>query len=210
MAYEAFELAEKYRHPVCLLSDGTIGQMMEPVVLPEMKEYGLDDLDWTISGVKPGEDHKVATDVTYFKPVQEWNHKYLAKMRKISEEEQRWESFRVEDADVVLVAYGISSRVAQEAVTRAREEGFKLGLIRPITLWPFPSKAFDAIPETCKGIVTVEVNMMGQMREDVIIHTKGKFNTYAMTVDEPRIHTVDEVMAFAKEVFEGKDEEEVY
>lgn len=210
MAYEAFELAEKYRHPVCLLSDGTIGQMMEPVVLPEMKEYGLDDLDWTISGVKPGEDHKVATDVTYFEPVQEWNHKYLAKMRKISEEEQRWESFRVEDADVVLVAYGISSRVAQEAVTRARTEGFKLGLIRPITLWPFPSKAFDAIPETCKGIVTVEVNMMGQMREDVIIHTKGKFNTYAMTVDEPRIHTVDEVMAFAKEVFEGKDEEEVY
>ena len=86
MAYEAFELAEKYRHPVCLLSDGTIGQMMEPVVLPEMKEYGLDDLDWTISGVKPGEDHKVATDVTYFEPVQEWNHKYLAKMRKISKE----------------------------------------------------------------------------------------------------------------------------
>ena len=210
MTYEAFELAEKYRHPVLLLTDGTIGQMMEPVVLPEMKEYSIDDLDWTVSGCKPGNDHKVATDVTYFEPVVEWNHKYLAKMRKISETEQRWESFEVADADVVLVAYGISSRVAQEAVTRARAEGFKLGLIRPITLWPFPQKAFDEIPETCKGIVTVEVNMMGQMREDVIIHTKGKFKTFAMTVDQPRIHKVDEVIEYAKAVYEGKEEEEVF
>jgi pyruvate/2-oxoacid:ferredoxin oxidoreductase alpha subunit len=210
MAYEAFELAEKYRHPVLLLSDGTIGQMMEPVVLPEMKEYHNDSLDWTINGCKPGADHKVATDVTYFEPVTDWNHKYIAKMRKISQDEQRWENYQVEDAAVVLVAYGISSRVALEAVTRARAAGFKLGLVRPITLWPFPQKAFEEIPETCKGIVTVEVNMMGQMREDVIIHTKSKFPTYSMTVDEPRIHTVDEVIEYAQSVYEGKEEEEVF
>lgn len=209
MAYESFELAEKWMHPVLILSDGTIGQMVEPCVLPPMKEYDMNQ-PWAVQGCKKGDVNKVITDITYFQDVDEWNAGYLKKMREISETEQRWESICVEDADIVLVAYGISSRVAEGAVNQAREEGFKLGLIRPITLWPYPRKAFQEIPDTCRGIITVEVNMMGQMRDDVIITVKGKFPTYALTTNQ-RVAKVDQVVAFAKDVYNGKvKEEEVY
>jgi pyruvate/2-oxoacid:ferredoxin oxidoreductase alpha subunit len=209
MAYESFEIAEKWMHPVLLLSDGTIGQMVEPCELKPMQEYDMDQ-PWATKGVQPGEEHKVITDITYFQDLDEWNEEYLQKMRKISETEQRWENICVEDADIVLVAYGISSRVAESAVARAREEGFKLGLIRPITLWPYPRKAFEEIPDTCRGVVTVEVNMMGQMRDDVIITVKGKFPTYAYATRRS-VAKVDEIIAYAKDVFDGKvKEEEVY
>lgn len=209
MAYESFELAEKWMHPVLILSDGTIGQMVEPCVLPPMKEYDMNQ-PWAVQGCKKGDVNKVITDITYFQDVDEWNAGYLKKMREISETEQRWESICVEDADIVLVAYGISSRVAEGAVNQAREEGFKLGLIRPITLWPYPRKAFQEIPDTCRSIITVEVNMMGQMRDDVIITVKGKFPTYALTTNQ-RVAKVDQVVAFAKDVYNGKvKEEEVY
>ncbi|MDO5134762.1 MAG: transketolase C-terminal domain-containing protein [Eubacteriales bacterium] len=209
MAYESFELAEKWMHPVLILSDGTIGQMVEPCVIPPMKEYDMNQ-PWAVQGCKKGEVNKVITDITYFQDIDEWNAGYLKKMREISETEQRWESICVEDADIVLVAYGISSRVAEGAVNQAREEGFKLGLIRPITLWPYPRKAFAEIPDTCRGIITVEVNMMGQMRDDVIITVKGKFPTYALTTNQ-RVAKVDQVVAYAKDVYDGKvKEEEVY
>lgn len=207
MAYESFALAEKWSHPVLILSDGTIGQMMEPCELPPFVEYDIDqEQPWAVKGVQPGKDYKVITDITYFKDLDEWNDDYLARMREISETEQRWESFEVKDADVVLVAYGISSRVAQGAVEQAREEGFKLGLIRPITLWPYPRKAFETIPDTCRGVVTVEVNMMGQMRDDVIITIKGKFPTFALATRQ-RIPKVDQVIEFAKAVYNGEVKE---
>lgn len=209
MAYESFELAEKWMHPVLILSDGTIGQMVEPCVLPPMKEYDMNQ-PWAVQGCKKGDVNKVITDITYFQDIDEWNAGYLKKMREISETEQRWENICVEDADIVLVAYGISSRVAEGAVNQAREEGFRLGLIRPITLWPYPRKAFAEIPDTCRGIITVEVNMMGQMRDDVIITVKGKYPTYALTTNQ-RVAKVDQVVAFARDVYNGKvKEEEVY
>ncbi|MCD8097300.1 MAG: 3-methyl-2-oxobutanoate dehydrogenase subunit beta [Lachnospiraceae bacterium] len=209
MAYESFELAEKWMHPVLILSDGTISQMVKPCVLPPMKEYDMNQ-PWAVQGCKKGEANKVITDITYFQDIDEWNAGYLKKMREISETEQRWENICVEDADIVLVAYGISSRVAEGAVNQAREEGFRLGLIRPITLWPYPRKAFAEIPDTCRGIITVEVNMMGQMRDDVIITVKGKYPTYALTTNQ-RVAKVDQVVAFAKDVYNGKvKEEEVY
>lgn len=209
MAYESFELAEKWMHPVLILSDGTIGQMMEPCEIRPYKEYDINQ-PWACQGCKPGEEHKVITDITYFQDVDEWNAGYIKKMREISENEQRWESICVEDADVVLVAYGISSRVAEGAVNKARKEGFRLGLIRPITLWPYPRKAFQEIPDTCRGVVTVEVNMMGQMREDVILTVKGKYPTFALTTNQ-RVAKVDQVIAFARDVYDGKvKEEEVF
>ena len=209
MAYESFEIAEKYMHPVLLLSDGVIGQMVEPVELKEFVEYDMDQ-PWATMGTQPGTEHKVITDITYFEDVEEWNEGYLKKMRYISENEQRWESFNVEDADIVLVAYGISSRVAEGAVQKARAEGFKLGFIRPITLWPYPRKAFDEIPDTCRGVITVEVNMMGQMRDDVIITLKGKFPTYAYATRR-FVAKVDDLIAYCKDVYDGKvEEEEVY
>ena len=176
---------------------------------PVRAEYDMNQ-PWACQGVKPGEDHKVITDITYFQDIDEWNAGYIKKMRQIQEEEQRWQSLCVEDADVVLVAYGISSRVAEGAVQEARKQGIKLGMIRPIVLWPFPRKAFAEVPDTCKGLVTIEMNMMGQMREDVILATKSRFPAYSLATAQ-RVPTVDQVIAFAEDVIAGKvQEEEVF
>ncbi len=206
MAYESFELAEKWMHPVLILSDGTIGQMMEPCTLPEMKEYDMDQ-PWAAMGTEIGKgENKVITDITYFQDIDEWNAGYIKKMREIIREEQRWESIQVDDADVVLVAYGVSSRVSERAVTLAREQGIKLGLIRPITLWPYPRKAFEDIPETCKGIVTVEMNMMAQMLEDVLIVVKCKYPAYTVSTAQ-KVPTTDQIIALAENIISGKAKE---
>ena len=137
----AIELAEKYRHPVLIASDAAIGQMIEAVEIPEFVEHDINKYDWTIKGCKKGCEQRKIQNVYYTHPDYEG---YLSsKYAQMEEEEQRYENIQVEDAEVVLVAYGISSRVSREAVEIARAQGFKLGLIRPITLWPFPKKAFE-------------------------------------------------------------------
>jgi pyruvate/2-oxoacid:ferredoxin oxidoreductase alpha subunit len=203
MACESFELAEKYMHPVLILSDATIGQMIEPCIVPEMKEYDKDNAPWACKGTPIGEKNKVITDITYFEDIDEWNKGYIEKMKNIMANEQRWEEIEIEDADVVFVAYGISSRVAEGAVREARDKGIKLGLIRPITLWPYPRKAFEKLPDSLKGLVTVEMNMMGQMREDVIIACKSKFPTYAFASAQ-YTPTSEQLIAFAQDVIDGK------
>ncbi|MEG2037342.1 MAG: 3-methyl-2-oxobutanoate dehydrogenase subunit beta, partial [Ruthenibacterium sp.] len=123
MAYESFELAEKWMHPVLILSDATIGQMIEPCEARPFKNYDKDDLPWAVRGAAPGQPNKVVTDKTYFEDIDQWNERYIKKMRRIMDEEQRWESIEVEDADIVFVAYGISSRVAEGAVREGRRQG---------------------------------------------------------------------------------------
>lgn len=210
MAYEAFELAEKWMHPVLILSDATIGQMVEPCEARPYKEYDINDLDWAVKGTPIGEKNKVVTDKTYNEDIDGWNAKYLAKMRKIIDEEQRWESFSVEDAEVVILAYGISSRVAEGAVRVAREKGIKLGLIRPITLFPFPRKAFEELSDDCKALMTIEMNMMGQFREDVMLYDKCKHPVYALATAY-KVPTVDQVIEYAEGILAGTiEEEEVY
>lgn len=210
MAYESFELAEKYMHPVLILSDATIGQMLEPCIAPPMKEYDMDKAPWAAKGTPIGQKNKVITDLTYNQDIDEWNKNYIIKMRKVMEEEQRWEEISIEDADVVFVAYGISSRVAEGAVREARMQGLRLGLIRPKTLWPYPRKAFKKLPDTLKGLVTVELNMMGQMREDVIIACENKFPTYSVSTAQ-HMPEVEQLINFAKDVISGKAQyEEVF
>ena len=165
----AFDLAEKYTHPVIVGSDAAIGQMVEPVELPEMIEHDIDTYDWAIRGRRAGEKQRIVMN-TYYKIGPDKYITYLRdKYKAITENEQRWESVNTEDAEIVLVAYGISSRVSKSAVKMARAQGMKLGLIRPITLWPFPQKAFDALGEQVKGFLTVEMNILGQMADDVIL-----------------------------------------
>ncbi len=136
LAYGAFDLAEKYRHPVVIATDAAIGQMAETVDLPEMKEHDIDTYDWAIRPRKEGEAQRCIWNRYW-----DWEdgaHKYpayvLQKYTEMEENEQRWESVQTEDAEIVIVAYGISSRVAKSAVIKARKEGIKLGLIRPVTL----------------------------------------------------------------------------
>ena len=148
MMTTAFDLAEKYRHPVLVASDAAIGQMVEGVELKDFVEHDINQYDWAIRGCKAGQ--------------------------AIEDNEQRWESYQAEDADVVLVAYGISSRISKEAVNMARAEGFKLGLIRPITLWPYPVKAFETC-KNAKAFMTVEINILGQMVDDVKLAVENKY-----------------------------------
>lgn len=179
----AFDLAEKYLNPVIIASDAGIGQMMEPVELPDFKEHDPNKFDWAVRGCKVGEKQRVCQNV-YYTMGGDPNYRpgfgddypaYLTdKYNRIEENEQRWESYQVEDAEVVLVAYGSSSRVAKDTVDTARAQGFKLGLIRPITLWPFPKKAF-AEAKAAKAFCTVEINILGQMVDDVKLAVDGKF-----------------------------------
>lgn len=169
LAYLAFDLAEKYRHPVIIGSDAAIGQMAEPVELHEMREHNIDEFDWAVHGRRKGEKQRVITNVYYQMGADNYMTYLREKYAQIEANEQRWESVCTEDAQIVLVAYGISSRVSKEAVKVARRRGMKLGLIRPITLWPFPKKAFDALGEQVKGFLCVEMSILGQMRDDVVL-----------------------------------------
>lgn len=165
----AFELAEKYTHPVVIGSDAAIGQMVEPVELPDMEEHDENTYPWAIRGCKHDESARYIVN-TYYKMGADKYAVYLKnKYDSIVANEQRWESVGIEDAEIVLVAYGISSRVSKSAVKIARSEGVKLGLIRPITLWPFPQKAFSQVGNKVKGYLTVEMNILGQMVDDVVL-----------------------------------------
>ena len=171
MMSEAFELAEKYRHPVLIASDAAIGQMMEAVEIPEFKEHDIDKFDWTLKGCKKGDEHRKIQNVYYTCPDYET---YLSeKYKTIEDTEQRYETIQIKDAEVVLVAYGISSRVCLEAVEIAREKGLKVGMIRPITLWPFPVNAFTEAKEA-KLFLSVEMNILGQMVDDIKLATNGR------------------------------------
>lgn len=160
----AFDLAEKYRHPVLVASDAAIGQMAEGVELPEMREHDIDSYDWAVRGCAEGQPPRKVQNTYYTRP--DYVEYLRDKYSRMEQEEQRWESYRTEDAELVLVAYGISSRISREAVDIAREQGLRLGLIRPITLWPFPVKAFKDCGNA-KGFMTVEINILGQMTDDV-------------------------------------------
>ena len=175
LAGEAFDLAEKYRHPVIMATDATIGQMMEPVDLPEMKEHDMDKFDWAIRPRYEGEEQRAIWNRYW--DWEDGGRKYpeyvLNKYTEMEENEQRWENFYTDDADIVIVAYGTSSRIAKSAVLRARKEGIKVGLLRPITLWPYPKKAFDQLPHV-KAFLDVEMNILGQMRDDIILADENR------------------------------------
>ena len=194
IAYGAFDLAEKYRHPVIIASDATIGQMMEPVEMPEMIEHDIDKYDWAVKPRLEGEPQRAIWNRYW--DWEDGGHKYpaylLEKYTKMEEEEQRWESVQTEDAEFVLVAYGTSARVAKSAVIRARKEGIKAGLIRPITLWPYPEKAFAELGNQVKAFLDVEMNILGQMKDDIILadgnrHPVELYSEYWDNINEIKI-----------------------
>jgi 2-oxoglutarate ferredoxin oxidoreductase subunit alpha len=169
-----FDLAFKYRNPVMMLSDGAIGQMMEKVYLNPQKERTKEFPDWATTGKSEGRKRNIITSLDLDSIGQEeFNHKLQAKYEVIRETEVRYEEFETDDADYLLVAYGTSARVCQKAVQLARKEGIKVGLLRPITLFPFPSKRIDELANRVKGILSVEMSA-GQMIEDVLLSVHGK------------------------------------
>lgn len=198
----AFDLAEKYRHPVLIASDAAIGQMVEGVELPPMHEHDINKYDWAVRGCVQGAEPRKIQNTYYTHP--DYVEYLRAKYAEIEENEQRWQSYRTEDADVILVAYGISSRISREAVDVARQKGIKLGLIRPITLWPFPVKAFDECT-AAKAFMTVEINILGQMVDDVKLAVKNRcpVDFYGTFFDLPE---VEEIIAKAETLLQKEDE----
>lgn len=170
----AFDLAFKYRNPAMILSDGAIGQMMEKVLLKPQKERSKEIHDWATTGKTPDRERNIITslDLDPFKQEQ-FNIKLQKKYREIQDKEVRYETFKCEEAEYMLVAYGTSSRVSERAVQMAREEGIKVGLLRPITLFPFPKKEINELANQVKGILSVEMSA-GQMVEDVRLAVNGK------------------------------------
>lgn len=174
-----FELAFKYRNPAMILSDGVIGQMMEKVELPEFKpRWSLDEIrkisPWATTGKTPDRERNIITSLDLDSAKQEKHNLSLEKKYKdLQENEVRFEKFECDDADYLIVAFGSSARICQKSIDIARAKGVKVGLLRPITLFPFPSKEIEKLADSVKGILTVEMNL-GQMVEDVRLAVNGK------------------------------------
>lgn len=198
----SFELAFRYRNPVMILSDGVIGQMMEKVVLPPVKprrteEEILKECPWATTGRKGGRKPNIITSLE-LKPeeMEKRNIALQAKYKEVKEKEVRFDTHLVEDAEYLIVAFGSAARIAEKAVELAREEGIKVGLFRPITLWPFPEKEIHEVASRMKGILVAEINA-GQMIEDVRLAVEGQttvehFGRLGGIVPDPQ-EIVDEI-----------------
>jgi 2-oxoglutarate ferredoxin oxidoreductase subunit alpha len=175
LTVEAFDLAEKYRTIVVILADGSLGQMMEPAELPPMRPTRSveDRPEWALTGAK-GRAPRVISSI-YIDPVQEevFNFKLVEKYREIEGNEVRFREMEIDDAEIVIVAFGTAGRIAQSAVKMAREEGISAGLIRPISLYPYPYDRIGEIAQRAKAFLVVEMSG-GQMLEDVRLAVLGR------------------------------------
>ena len=177
--FDAFDLAFKYRNPVMILSDGVIGQMMEKVELAEQRPRWTDEeirqmhSSWACTGKTADREANIITSLELDPYAQEsFNYKIFEKYARCEAEEVRYEEYMCEDADYLIVAFGSSARICKETISIARQNGYKVGLIRPITLWPFPSKKIAEVAAKTKGVLVAELNM-GQMVEDVRLAVNG-------------------------------------
>jgi 2-oxoglutarate ferredoxin oxidoreductase subunit alpha len=169
----SFDLAEKYRSVVCILMDGSLGQMMEPAELPPFAPLQVGQPDWALAAIE-GRPKRVLTSINIDPPSQErFNLRQELKWQKIKQNEVRYKGYYLEDADYVVVGFGTAGRIALSAVRAAREKGIKVGLLRPLTLAPFPEEQLDALVPQAKAFLVVEMNN-GMMLDDVIKIVKGR------------------------------------
>ena len=168
----AFDLADKYRNPVIILGDGLIGQMREPVVLPEPVK-NLPEKEWALRGAKGRKSRFIRSLILDVRAMEEHNWKLQRKYKEIERNEIRYEEFMVDDAKMVVIAFGSAARIAKGAIKRVRKEGLLVGLLRPITLWPFPSQRIRELSEKIKEFLVFELNT-GQMVEDVRLALEGR------------------------------------
>lgn len=176
LTYDAWEYAEKYRNPVLILMDGCLGAIMEEVELPPMKETSYENTeDWCLARVGGRTDSHMITPILP-EPALEMLNKAKGMVYKMWEMvDTKVEEFMIEDAEYVVVAYGIAARVAKEAILRLREEGVKIGMVRPITLYPFPKASLDGLDYSkLKGVIDIEMTIPAQMRDDIELQVKGR------------------------------------
>ena len=202
LTIKGFNLADKYNMISMILADGTIGQMMEPISFEDavVETY---EKPWALTGTEGKRKHNIVNSL-YLKPdqLEQKNFERYEKYKAVEENEPMWEEYMMEDAEYCVVAFGIASRVAKNAVVAAREEGIKVGLIRPITLWPFPKEALRKAADQVKGFVCVELNM-GQMIEDVKLYTESKKPVSLCNRCGGMIPSPDEVLASIRNATKG-------
>ena len=173
LTVKGFELADTYRMTSMILADGTMGQMMEPVSL-DFDVKPAPEKPWATTGTKMEREHNIVNSLFLVpEELEDSNNKRYDRYKVIEENETMYEEYLTDDADIVLAAFGIAARVSKNAVDEARKLGIKAGLIRPITLWPFPKAPFKKAAEHAKAFISVELNM-GQMIEDVVLATECK------------------------------------
>lgn len=199
----AFELAFKYRNPALILSDGLIGQMMEKVELPPQKERVTEfDQSWVITGKHKGRERNIITSLNLDPDLQyEHNLKLKAKYESM-QQDVMFEKIGCDDADFLLVAYGSSARICQKTVDLARGRGKKVGLLRPQTLFPFPTAEIARMAKKVKGMMAVELSS-GQMVEDVKLAVEGKVPVHHYGMVGGKIHSPDDVLHALEEKYIG-------
>lgn len=209
--YKAFDYADRDRNPVLILADGVIGTMMEPVVLPEMKsdeeiaKIKESKKSWTCTGHKLDYAHRAWIQPGQWQTVeqQRWNQN-AADLYESWKKEAQAECYKVEDAEVLLTAYGISGRIAASAVDLLREQGIKAGLIRPITVSPFPYEAYNKVDYSkLKGVVSIEMSIPAQFVEDVKIAVNDRAKITTCLCSGGNIMSREAVIEAAKKVMEG-------
>lgn len=202
LTMKAFDLAEKYRMPAMLLADGTMGQMMEPVVLPEPRASAADK-SWAVTGTEGKRPHNIINSL-YLKPaeLEQVNLERFERYAIIERDECMWEEFMMEDAEICIVSCGITARVSRNAIVEARKQGIKVGMLRPITLWPFPKAALQKAAEQVKRFLCVELNM-GQMKEDVELAIRCKKPVDLCSRVGGMIPSAEEVLSYIQKANEG-------
>lgn len=200
MTIEAFNIADRYRIMTMILGDGVLGQMMEVVDFRDEENIEAYDKTWATVGHDNKREHNMITSIHLDPAVlEQWNIGFQEKYNLIKEKEQRYELYNCEDAEIILVAYGSVARICKGAIKDAAEQGIKLGLIRPITLFPFPTKAFEEVMEIPKAFLTVEMSA-GQMVEDVRLTVDGRKPVYFTGRMGGMIPTVANIMTKVNEI----------
>ena len=195
----AFDMADEYRMTVVVLADGILGQMMEPIVLEKKPARKLPPKNWALTGTENRKQNIVRSLWLKEGVLEELNYKLQAKYKQVQKKEVICEQYEVDDAEIVVVAYGIAARIVRSAVNRARKQGIKAGWIRPVTLWPFPTEQISKAARDFKIFLTVEMSC-GQMVEDVKLAVAGKTPVLFYGRAGGGIPTVDEILEKIKQL----------
>jgi len=202
LVQEAFDLADQYRNPVLILGDGMLGQMMEPVEFKE-REVKSFDKSWASTGTKNHPGRNVINSL-FLQPdkLEQHNYHLQAKYQAMAAEQVRYEAVDVENADIVVTAYGSTARIVKSAMDAGRKEGLRIGMIRPISLWPFPAEAYVEAAKTAKAFLTVEMSA-GQMVEDVRLAVNGQKPVHFYGRFGGMIPTPEDVLVEIKQILGG-------
>ncbi len=202
LTVKGFELADKYRMTSMILADGTMGQMMEPVSL-DFDVAPAVEKPWATTGTKMEREHNIVNSLFLVpEELEKSNFERFQRYKYIEENEAMWEEYLMEDAEICIAAFGIAARVSKNAINEARKQGIKVGLIRPITLWPFPTVAFKKAGEKVKQIISVELSM-GQMIEDVRLASDCKVPVTLCNRTGGMIPSPEQVLEAIKEAAKG-------